>query len=77
MSGKTKEFKGGMLKCPECGTEFQGRGIVICPKCSMTFCAKCKEHLQKGKQVCQYCGNRNESSGWWKKIKEKVLFWKK
>ena len=48
------------VKCPECGTVVQGGGIVKCPKCSMTFCAKCKEQLQQGDQVCPHCGNKKE-----------------
>lgn len=48
------------VKCPECGTVVQGGGIVKCRTCSMTFCAKCKEQLQPGDQVCPHCGNKKE-----------------
>ena len=48
------------VECPECGTVVQGGGIVKCPTCSMTFCAKCKEQLQSGDQVCPHCGNKKE-----------------
>ena len=48
------------LVCPECKTELQGRGIVQCPTCGMTFCSKCMEQLPAGEEICPYCGNKKE-----------------